>query len=219
MPGDPKGHCHACSRALWPHDIGHRFTDRYVDPLVKKRVTGQITRGLGFRERYRMSLRILVASLAAGVLVLASLPTEADARGGARAGGARAGGVHASARGGAVRVGGVHAGGAYRGGAYRGAAVYRGGTAYRGGAYVARGVGAAAVGAAAVGAAAYGAISILQQPVRICPVSALLLSLDRDVPASRRANQSPAVSAAGLARQQDINCGNYSPCVDRRPEA
>jgi hypothetical protein len=95
-----------------------------------------------------MSLRILVASLAAGILVLASLPTEADARGGARAGGARAGGVHAA---------GVRGGAAVRaGGAYRGAAVYRGGTAYRGGAYPYRGVGRA-VGAAAVGAAAYGA--------------------------------------------------------------
>jgi len=123
--------------------------------LRRKRGTGQSRGDWDCRERDRMSYRILIASLAAGVLVIASMATEADARGGARAGGARAGGVHAAGvRGGAVRAGGVHAGGAYRGGAYRGAAVYRGG-AYRGGAYVGRGVGAAAVGAAAYGATAY----------------------------------------------------------------
>jgi hypothetical protein len=85
-----------------------------------------------------MSYRIVISTLAAAILGIACISTDADAR---RGGGVRAGGVHA----GGARVAGVRAGGArvgYRGGAYRGA-------------YVRRGVGAAAVGAAAVGATRY----------------------------------------------------------------
>ena len=101
------------------------------------------------RKGNPMSYRILFASLAAAILVIAWVSTEAFARGGARAGGAHAGGARAGAV--HARGGGAYRGTAARGTAYRGAA-YRG-TAYRGGAYVRRGVGAAAVGAAAYGAA------------------------------------------------------------------
>lgn len=90
-------------------------------------------------------MRKFVLSLAVagcgGLLLAASIPTAADARGR---------GVYVGPRGGVAvyRGGGVYRGG-YYGGPYRGAYVRRG---------VGYGLGAAAVGAAAVGAAAaYGA--------------------------------------------------------------
>ena len=100
-----------------------------------------------------MLYRTLLAGVAAAIIGISCLSTEADARRGG-GGGFRGGGFHGGAgmRGGGMRVGGVHRGGAYRGGAYRGA--YRGGV-YRGayrGAYVGRGV---ALGAAAAGAGYY----------------------------------------------------------------
>lgn len=84
----------------------------------------------------RKSILSLAVAGCAGLLLAASLPTEADARGR---------GVYVGPRGGVAvyRGGGVYRGG-YYGGPYRGAYVRRG---------VGWGVGAAAVGAAA----AYGA--------------------------------------------------------------
>src|SRR3954464_6173732 len=84
----------------------------------------------------RRTLISLAASVIVGIVLIATVSTDAFARRGG--GGGRAGaGIH---------HGGVHHGAVHRGGVYRGAAVRRG---------VAVGVGAAAFGAAAYGA--YGA--------------------------------------------------------------
>lgn len=93
-------------------------------------------------------MRKLILSLAvagsAGLLLAASIPTAADARGRGVVVGPR-GGVAVYRGGGVYRGAGVYRGGYYRGGYYGGPYVRRG-WGY--------GVGAAAVGAAAVGAAA-----------------------------------------------------------------
>jgi hypothetical protein len=82
----------------------------------------------------RRTLISLAASVIVGIVLIATVSTDAFARRGG--GGGRAGA-------------GIHHGAVHRGGVYRGAAVRRG---------VAVGVGAAAVGAAAAGAyGAYGA--------------------------------------------------------------
>ena len=84
----------------------------------------------------RLTLISLAASGIVGIVLIATVSTDAFARRGG--GGGRSGaGIH---------HGGIHHGAVHRGGVYRGAAVRRG---------VAVGVGAAAVGAAAYGA--YGA--------------------------------------------------------------
>ena len=81
-----------------------------------------------------MLYRTLLAGLAAAIIGIACIPTDASAfRGG---GGMRGGGFH----GGGMRAGGIHRGGMYRG------------AGFRGGAYVGRGV---ALGAAAAGAGYY----------------------------------------------------------------
>ncbi|NVO16300.1 MAG: hypothetical protein HXX10_19905 [Rhodoplanes sp.] len=102
----------------------------------------------------RRTIISLGAAALAGLFLAASIPSEADARGGrGGVGVGRVGGF------GGARVG--VGGGVYRGGVYRGGGYYRGPVygGYRG-PYVRPGVGwglgAAAVGAAA-GAAAYGA--------------------------------------------------------------
>src|SRR5437763_7317626 len=84
----------------------------------------------------RRTLMSLAASAIVGIVLIATISTDAFARSGGGGGGGRAG----------IHHGGVHHGAVHRGGVYRGAAVRRG---------VAVGVGAAAVGAAAAGA--YGA--------------------------------------------------------------
>src|SRR5437660_10700045 len=95
--------------------------------------TDQPEKGLIMSRRTLISL---AASVIVGIVLIATVSTDAFARRGG--GGGRAGaGIH---------HGGVHHGAVHRGGVYRGAAVRRG---------VAVGVGAAAVGAAAAGA--YGA--------------------------------------------------------------
>jgi hypothetical protein len=77
-----------------------------------------------------MSYRTIASVVAAALIGIACVSTDALARGGRGGGVHHAGGVH--------RAGGVHHAGAYHGGAY-----------------ARRGVGAAAVGAAAVGGAIY----------------------------------------------------------------
>jgi hypothetical protein len=99
----------------------------------------------------RRTLIALAASVIVGIVLIATVSTDAFARRGG--GGGRAGaGIH---------HGGVHHGAVHRGGVYRGAAVRRG---------VAVGVGAAAVGAAgAYGAyGAYGAQRCGYYPYPAC---------------------------------------------------
>ena len=96
----------------------------------------------------RRTLISLAASVIVGIVLIATVSTDAFARRGG--GGGRAGaGIH---------HGGVHHGAVHRGGVYRGAAVRRG---------VAVGVGAAAVGAAGA-YGAYGAQRCGYQPYPPC---------------------------------------------------